>query len=840
MRSTPIHSHGGVLTSPLLAGSLMDRQIAIEDSSVRLGIQRYHQLAKQAVEDGQGAMLKPAERLLAYWFDAMRAAVAKEKRDIVRGRVGSGRHVYGELFAKVDAETTAAVTMQEVMSQCMQNSVSGVKMLELAYAVGRAVLAEHDLAHMRREHRAVYDALSLAYESPTPNIVTAWARKHGAENVPQYRRVCSHLGSRLIWMVIENCLLPDTKGGWVLCFHHKRKRIEGKKGAAFIVPDPAMIEAIDAGHAERQFMRPRYRPMLVPPYPWVYTEDQQGEKIVSGGYITIRTPLVSAPSRSQKRAYRSADLTKVFEHLSNLGQTPFAINKKMKAAMELVYDQGGGVGHCPLVGNMEMPPRPDVFPSEEADLAWRREAVEVRRVNLARAARREEFRAQMALAGEFENEDAIYFPHQLDFRGRSYPIPVHLNHQGNDVCRGLLHLGNGVDVDKRGQWWLNVHAANCWGHKVDKMGFSGRVEFSESKRREMIESARDPAGTTFWREAEKPWQFLAACMAIEDPEAAAHLPLQQDASCNGLQHYAALGRDLDGARSTNLVRGIQDVPADLYSDVLTIATAIVRADSINGEGVISLKRKAGIVTREIKTLASIILPFMARKIVKQPVMTSVYGVTRSGAKIQIGGQLAEVGFPKDDLSHASSYLAMVVERALAGVCRAASDLMAWIRRCARTIALAGHELAWTSPIGLPVVQDARIWRTVKIETILGCLTLATDDEDVPIDVRRQINSSAPNIVHSIDSSHMFMVTSACRKRGIDSAAIHDCFASHLAHGDEVGSIYRRTFVELHTTPILADILAGWRDMYPDLELPDLPPPGEFDIRDVLHAPYCVS
>ena len=30
-----------------------------------------------------------------------------------------------------------------------------------------------------------------------------------------------------------------------------------------------------------------------------------------------------------------------------------------------------------------------------------------------------------------------------------------------------------------------------------------------------------------------------------------HLPVHQDGSCNGLQHYAALGGDVEGARQVN-------------------------------------------------------------------------------------------------------------------------------------------------------------------------------------------------------------------------------------------------------------------------------------------------
>ena len=62
-----------------------------------------------------------------------------------------------------------------------------------------------------------------------------------------------------------------------------------------------------------------------------------------------------------------------------------------------------------------------------------------------------------------------------------------------------------------------------------------------------------------WYRAENPFQFLATCLEIHralasgDPAAfRSRLPVHQDGSCNGLQHYAALGRDSVGGRAVNL------------------------------------------------------------------------------------------------------------------------------------------------------------------------------------------------------------------------------------------------------------------------------------------------
>ena len=63
----------------------------------------------------------------------------------------------------------------------------------------------------------------------------------------------------------------------------------------------------------------------------------------------------------------------------------------------------------------------------------------------------------------------------------------------------------------------------------------------------------------WWTAAEKPWQMLAACMEVRDALASGNptaflsrMPVQMDGSCNGLQHYAALGRDRSGGNAVNL------------------------------------------------------------------------------------------------------------------------------------------------------------------------------------------------------------------------------------------------------------------------------------------------
>jgi DNA-directed RNA polymerase len=57
------------------------------------------------------------------------------------------------------------------------------------------------------------------------------------------------------------------------------------------------------------------------------------------------------------------------------------------------------------------------------------------------------------------------------------------------------------------------------------------------------------------------------------------LHVHQDGSCNGLQHYAALGRDMEGAYQVNL--GPTERPGDVYTHVAKMVIKMVDNDIAN-------------------------------------------------------------------------------------------------------------------------------------------------------------------------------------------------------------------------------------------------------------------
>lgn len=132
-------------------------------------------------------------------------------------------------------------------------------------------------------------------------------------------------------------------------------------------------------------------------------------------------------------------------------------------------------------------------------------------------------------------------------------------------------------LGERGLRWLKIHLANLAG--FDKASFEERVQYTMDHLDDIYDSAMNPLdGRGWWLKSDDAWQCLATCMelrnALESPnplEYESHLPIHQDGTCNGLQHYAALGGDVQGARQVNL--DVTDRPSDVYTYVANMVEA---------------------------------------------------------------------------------------------------------------------------------------------------------------------------------------------------------------------------------------------------------------------------
>ncbi|KAF3555576.1 hypothetical protein F2Q69_00016601 [Brassica cretica] len=285
-------------------------------------------------------------------------------------------------------------------------------------------------------------------------------------------------------------------------------------------------------------------------------------------------------------------------------------------------------------------------------------------------------------------------------------------------------------------------------------------------------------------------------------------------------------------------RKILDVVERLWADGGNIAGLVNREDKDSSKDPESNPTAA---------LAKILINQVDRKLVKQTVMTSVYGVTYVGAREQIKRRLEEKGVITDErmLFAAACYSAKVTLAALGEIFEAARAIMSWLGDCAKIIALDNHPVRWTTPLGLPVVQPyCRSERHLvsvihsespQIRTSLQVLALQREGNTV--DVRKQRTAFPPNFVHSLDGTHMMMTAVACREAGLNFAGVHDSYWTHACDVDTMNRILREKFVELYSSPILEDLLQSFQESYPTLVFPPVPKRGDFDLEEVLKSQY---
>ncbi|XLR26090.1 hypothetical protein S83_053990 [Arachis hypogaea] len=206
-----------------------------------------------------------------------------------------------------------------------------------------------------------------------------------------------------------------------------------------------------------------------------------------------------------------------------------------------------------------------------------------------------------------------------------------------------------------------------------------------------------------------------------------------------------------------------------------------------------------------------------RKLVKQTVMTSVYGVTYIGAREKIKRRLKEreSGLDDDKLVGASCYAAKVTLTALE-MFQGARNIIKWLCDCAKVIASENQPVCWTTPLGLPVVQPYRKLGRHIVKTLLQMLTLQRKTDKVM--AKRQRTAFPPNFNHSLDG-------------------VHDSYWMHACDVDRMNRILREKFVELYETLVLENLLESFQGSFSTLMFPPLLERGDFDLREVLESPY---
>ncbi|CRG96302.1 DNA-directed RNA polymerase, putative [Plasmodium gallinaceum] len=567
-----------------------------------------------------------------------------------------------------------------------------------------------------------------------------------------------------------------------------------------------------------------YLPMICKPKRW--TDSEGGMLLLKNNFIRCNIkPLFNL---------NVCNLTRIKNIVSEIGNVKWKINKEILHFIEYAYFNGITIGKIPRNKNYSLPKSVDLKSNNNEEIRkYYLLKEEINRLNKCLISERPTFLQKLAVAKTLKDNEMIYFPHNIDFRGRMYPLSPHLHHMSDDICRSLIVFYDEKEIGEKGLFWLKVHLANNFGK--DKLNFEKRIQWVDQNIDKIKKLSENPFDNIeFWSLADNPWQALAvsidlskALQCSDSSRYKSNIPIQQDGTCNGLQHYAALGRDKDGGKAVNIVPF--DEPQDIYSVVLDIVINKIKND----------------LNKNIYASYCFKFDLLKRKVVKQTIMTICYGVTSIGAKNQVKGKIQTMigkDLDKNTINKLSQYIANYIFESISEIFKRAMIIKKWFNNLSKVTNELNIPITWISPIGLPCEQPYRLGNRILVNTPLQTVSVISYKNSL-LHKNKQRLGFPPNFVHSLDASHLMMTAEKMLiENNFSFAAVHDSYWAHACNVDIMNKFIRDSFVTLYNEPILENIYQNFKIRLGKYATKISPPPeqGELDISLVRGSLYFFS
>lgn len=554
-----------------------------------------------------------------------------------------------------------------------------------------------------------------------------------------------------------------------------------------------------------------YYPFVVVPRPWT---DIEG----SGGYYTNKSiKFIRARNFKDFTIIRrhNPDVSRLMAVINSIQETPYRVNKRVLEVIEQIQEASIVDPSSPprspfLLGkipyNRDMDARTLVVKDSYPEIKEYFRALDLQNELITRIqSKRIGFELSLMVAREFQQYDKIYFSYNTDFRGRLYPIQQYLNPQGTDQTKALLEFGEGQVLTDRGFYWLKIHGANCYGY--DKLTYSERIKAIEAHHHEILEIYRDPiANSKYWYKTDNPLLYLAFCFSygdyIHNPKGLCYNVVQLDGTCSGLQMYAGLLKDREGAEAVNVINNNTLTVSDVYAKVAVEVNKLLEEGNYAKE--ISFTTRGG----ERRTLSTYIEANslkgnITRSHTKRNTMTQPYSVTRRGMFEQLYDMLQEYEeenkvFWKGDKFIVATLLAELNDVAITKVVKGAKVgqkiLKDILGRALRETKI--DYAYWETPIyRFPVVQRIKKEKRRRYRTTFGDLVLYDPTNETH--VLRMLNGIAPNFIHSLDATVLYRTVELCKEHNVNCFwLIHDSYGVLPNDVDTLNTSFRRAYVEV--------------------------------------------
>lgn len=831
----------------------IDQQIELEKHYTTLAQETFKKRLEQARNQGRITSQPLGSGLKKLFVEALATNIETWIEDNTKPKRGVGKKYRELLKAMLEAfgmqnlvlnicATVLERAINETLATYHKASVSSC-----AYSIGNSLYYNAQTeAFLKQDEEGTQvnriqdglDKRTLGYQKT--RHIKGIMKKNKFEWVKYEKSAVVNLGLDILYILIQSTDLIKTS--------------EANDRVKFLEPTQILLDTYryNADYIS-QFITDR-TPTIIKPKKWndlsqggYYGAMAKRLHFMRISHIVGKTKVV----KSYIKKIRDIDLSKIYSAVNAIQETPYRINKDMYEVIEAIINQGGGLAG---IASMEPHEPEPTRKFKETKQEYGKRFHEWLEIELSRRSKAIRALRLFRYAKDFKGYDNIYFPCNIDFRGRIYPIPL-FNHQGDDFMKSLIIYSNPVPLmDSQDIELLYWQGANLWGN--DKVSHAEQVEWVKDHHSHIVDSAKHPLDYLWWTEADEPLQFLAWCMeyvkSLEYFEEfktyegySCPLVIAYDGTCSGLQHYSAMLRDEVGGSAVNLVD--HERPADIYQQVADKVLKIVEKDAMSGTLDEVQKEEVGGGQRVHFGTRSMAQAWLAhgvtRKVVKRNVMTLAYGSGQYGFQEQIyedttKGNIHFKRFEKP----CAKYMAKLVWQEVQTTVVSATEGMKYLKALAKVLTKHGLPVNWWTPLGLPVQQQYLKLVQKSFRTRFGDMVSwrgyyqdVADDES--LDANGQKNGVAPNFIHSLDSTHLMMTVN---EAGLSNyTTIHDSFGTSLGEARHLQKVIREQLYKLYTEYSPIEEFKKYVEEMTGEDLSDIPEPpkGSLKLENILTSSF---
>jgi len=736
--------------------SEIDRQVKFEREAIRLGVEKLHKNVKDLEKKDYASASIYGCASIDMLLPSLIKRIDDTKDRIHRGTNGVMFKEIKEYLDPIDTAAAAAIALKLTFDKVFGQTDDSNLLVNVADSIGTSIEQEAQMQYYEREYPGLLNTIKKNYWHNTTGTQQKFVIVRTMMN--RYDDVFQWITWPRTMRVKLGCWLLDCiceTSGW---FMPHWSYISGKKRQV-IIPTPEFAAVKDDIISKAELFSPIAYPMLIEPNDW--TNERQG------GYLLNE---VRRGNDMVRRGVPCIQGETPIEFLNKIQKVALKLNPFIVEVADHFLEKGIQVGKFVPVIEIPLPPKPaDIADNKESRKDYRRRAAEVMNQNAASFKRSCRTRMTMQAVDLFRKEKAFYLPWSFDYRGRAYAIPAFLTPQDTDFGKSLLRFADESFMTPEAEEWLAFQVATTYG--LDKSPIQERLEWANHHHDLISHIVTDPIGClSEWEAADEPWQFLAACeeyyhCVIECDRQFTGLMVATDATCSGLQILAGLGKDKSTASLVNVTPS--DQPQDAYKVIAEVAKPHV-PESIR--------------------------PYMDRKVTKRTVMTIPYNAKPFSNRGYIREALKEKGVEvsKEDLTATVK----AVRDAMHEIVPGPMAVMGWIElEVAKAIRRGVKEIQWVTPSGFVVTQRLmkKLTEEVKLQ-LMGRvkIVVATEDSD-KVDILHHKNATAPNLIHSLDSSLLHLATV---RFDAPIALIHDSVLCRATDMTSLSTIVRETYMHL--------------------------------------------